>query len=501
MLEAIQPIHDYGLFFGQHVSRPMAELCALVKQSGGNIAEPTIWGDGHIDVTKGAADDGQAYCDGRVKVFTDAGLLPPRTLGTHLPGQNTGRTNAFSLQWGSPEACEAYAKWRAKNEPPKDDIYFVPAEIREMERKHCVQTLKDAGTTAGRMGIEVLTGFTGSSIWHEILYRFPPVAKDAAGVPLPEPCRASLEFLKETWWEILEHLKGIPVNGLFRKKSSAEDAEPEQVVGVKFGLEVHPTERAFGYYSTEATLDFVDHPMFGILVDPSHLEKYGVSAAAMVRRFSDKVFAIHLKDALRRLVDGLRSTLDDHLEFNDDRKGTDFRSMFRGTVNFEEFIRALIDCGLDMIAWIVEWEDDSCNLDVELPRVFFKLLMLDMCMPSGPGFQDGFKTAPATDAAADEEPAEPGPAAPPAPEEPTDEEGGPGEDDAVEEPEEPEAATPPSGEAGGPTTEPQTCEQTEPGDAANTDDADTQAVPPAAPPTGAPESDQGTGPGAGEETP
>ena len=83
----------------------------------------------------------------------------------------------------------------------------------------------DTARAAAKLGVKVVNGFTGSSIWH-LLYSFPPVS-DAM-------IDAGFKDLADRWNPILD---------VFKK------------CGVKFGLEVHPTEIAFDLYSAETALE------------------------------------------------------------------------------------------------------------------------------------------------------------------------------------------------------------------------------------------------------
>ena len=80
--------------------------------------------------------------------------------------------------------------------------------------------MKDTARAAAQLGVEVVTGFTGSSIWH-LLYSFPP--NDFAVVD------AGYEDFAERWGPIVDVF----------------EAE-----GVKFALEVHPTEIAYDFVTT-----------------------------------------------------------------------------------------------------------------------------------------------------------------------------------------------------------------------------------------------------------
>ena len=161
------------------------------------------------------------------------------------------------------------------------------------------------------MGVKVVNGFTGSSIWH-LLYSFPPVS-DAM-------IADGFKLLAERWNPILDVFKEC---------------------GVKFGLEVHPTEIAFDLYSAETALEAMDHrPEFGFNFDPSHLLWQFVDPVAFIRAFPDRIYHVHVKDAARTL-DGKSGILGSHLNFGDPRRGWDFRSPGRGQVDFEEIARAL----------------------------------------------------------------------------------------------------------------------------------------------------------------
>ena len=133
-----------------------------------------------------------------------------------------------------------------------------------------------------------------------------------------------------------------------------------QAEGIKFGLEVHPTEIAYDLVTFERALQAVNnHPAFGINFDPSHLHWQGVSPSEFIHTFGDRIFHVHMKDAIVKL-DGKGSILGSHLNFGDYRRAWDFRSVGRGTVNFEEIIRALNDIGYNG-PLSVEWEDGKMD--------------------------------------------------------------------------------------------------------------------------------------------
>jgi sugar phosphate isomerase/epimerase len=130
--------------------------------------------------------------------------------------------------------------------------------------------------------------------------------------------------------------------------------------GVRFALEVHPTEIAFDLYSAERALDALDgREEFGFNFDPSHLHWQGVDPVEFIRAFPERIYHVHIKDAIVKL-DGRTGILASHLNFGDYRRGWDFRSPGRGGVNFEEIIRALNDVKYSG-PLSVEWEDSGMD--------------------------------------------------------------------------------------------------------------------------------------------
>ena len=98
---------------------------------------------------------------------------------------------------------------------------------------------------------------------------------------------------------------------------------------------------------------------FGFNFDPSHLLWQGVDPVEFIRAFPDRIYHVHMKDAIVTL-NGRSGILGSHLNFGDQHRGWDFRSPGRGGVNFEEIVRALnaIDYGGPLS---IEWEDSGMD--------------------------------------------------------------------------------------------------------------------------------------------
>jgi sugar phosphate isomerase/epimerase len=132
--------------------------------------------------------------------------------------------------------------------------------------------------------------------------------------------------------------------------------------GVRFALEVHPTEIAFDTVTAQRALDALGRrEEFGFNFDPSHLHWQGVDSVEFIRTFHDRIYHVHIKDAVVTL-NGRSGILGSHLNFGDPRRGWDFRSPGRGGIDFEEIIRALNQIGYEG-PLSVEWED--CGMDRE----------------------------------------------------------------------------------------------------------------------------------------
>ena len=291
------------LFTGQWADLPLEELAASCGGWGFDGLELACWGD-HFDVGKALTDPG--YCAGRRKLLEDH-ELQCWAIGNHLVGQAV-----CDLIDGRHEA-------------------ILPAEVwgdgdPEGVRSRAAEAMKDSARAAAQLGVTVVTGFTGSSIWH-LLYSFPPNDFEAIE-------RGYQEFA-ERWGPIIDTF----------------EAE-----GVRFALEVHPTEIAYDFVTTRRALDAIgDRKGFGINFDPSHLEHQFLDPAAFVAEFAERIFHVHVKDAVRQL-DGRSSILGGHLDFGEPGRGWEFVSPGHGDVDFEAMFRALNRIGYGG-PLSIEWED------------------------------------------------------------------------------------------------------------------------------------------------
>jgi len=132
--------------------------------------------------------------------------------------------------------------------------------------------------------------------------------------------------------------------------------------GIKFALEVHPTEIAFDYYTAERLLkEFKNRKTLGFNFDPSHLLWQGVTPHIFLRDFASKIYHVHMKD-VAVVLDGKAGILGSHITFGDTRRGWNFRSLGHGDVDFENIIRELNSMNYKG-PLSVEWEDSGMDRD------------------------------------------------------------------------------------------------------------------------------------------
>ena len=323
------------LFTGQWADLTLDDLAAKCAAWGFDGVELACWGD-HFDVRAALADS--AYCDAKRELLERHGLNC-WAIGNHLVGQ---------------AVCDPIDERHRAVLPP--DVWGDGEPEGVCQR--AAELMKDTARAAARFGVTVVTGFTGSPIWH-MLYSFPP--NDWAEI------ERGYEEFAERW---------SPIVDVF------------QAEGVRFALEVHPTEIAYDFPTTRRTLDAIgDRPGFGINFDPSHLEHQFLDSAAFIIEFGDKIFHAHVKDAKRRL-DGRSSILGGHLDFGQPGRGWDFVSPGHGDVDFEAMIRALNRVGYEG-PLSIEWEDSGMDRDWGAPDALAFVRRTDFA-PSSVAFDAAF---------------------------------------------------------------------------------------------------------------
>jgi sugar phosphate isomerase/epimerase len=297
-------VRPVTLFTGQWADLTLETVAKKARDWGFDGLELACWGD-HFEVDKALSDD--KYVRGRLDLLAKYNLKV-FAISNHLVGQ---------------AVCDRI-----------DDRHksILPARIwgdgePDGVQKRAAEEMKNTARAAAKLGVKVVPGFTGSSIWH-LLYSFPPVP-DAW-------IDAGFKDFAIRWNPILD---------VFDE------------VGVKFALEVHPTEIAFDVSSAQRAIDAVGgRKTFGFNYDPSHFGYQGVDYVAFIERFGDRIYHAHMKDVWWSDVPMPSGVFGGHLNFGHRDRYWEFRSIGRGKIKFEEVIRALNRVGYDG-PLSIEWED------------------------------------------------------------------------------------------------------------------------------------------------
>ncbi len=302
------------LFTGQYADMPIATLAEKAGSWGFDGLELACWGD-HLDVRRAVTEPDYAR---RQRDLLKRHGLGCWALSNHLVGQ---------------AVCDVPIDARHRAILPTH--VWGDGEV-EGVRRRAAQEMIDTARAAVAIGATHVNGFTGSSIWY-MLAGFPPISPEAIE-------RGYVDFV-ERWTPILDAF---------------------QHEGITFGLEIHPGEIAYDYWTAERALQAMPHPAFGINFDPSHLHWQQVSPELFIERHAERIVHVHMKDAARQL-DGRNGILSSHLPFGDGHRGWDFRTVGRGGVEWEGLVRAL-----DRIGYAgplsVEWEDVGLDREIAAPE-------------------------------------------------------------------------------------------------------------------------------------
>jgi sugar phosphate isomerase/epimerase len=194
------------------------------------------------------------------------------------------------------------------------------------------EEVKATVRAAQKLGANLVTGFTGSpmtAFWHD----FPPASSEMVAEGFKEFARL--------WGPILTVCKEC---------------------GVRFAMMLHPAQVAYDLYSAEAALAAVNgREEFGFAIDPAQLHWQGADPVEFVRRFGQRIYHVHIRDAAVAL-NGRSGILGSHCRPGDPRRGWDYRSPGHGGVDWESFIRALNDVGYDG-PMSVFWQDAGMDRD------------------------------------------------------------------------------------------------------------------------------------------
>ncbi|HMN27875.1 MAG TPA: sugar phosphate isomerase/epimerase family protein, partial [Caldilineaceae bacterium] len=295
------------LFTGQWADLSLDALAQKVSEWGFDGLELACWGD-HFEVDKALENDRYVR---EKRTLLEKYNLGCWSISNHLVGQCV---------------CDPIDNRHKSILPPRLWGDGDPEGVRQ----RCAEEMKNTAKAAKLFGVNVVNGFTGSSVWAK-LYFFPPTSQSDV--------EAGYQDFASRWTPILDE---------FQKQ------------GVRFGLEVHPTEIAYDLVTFQRAIDAVKgHPAFGANFDPSHLIHQFINPVEFLNEFADRIYHVHVKDSRVQLT-GRNSILSSHLDFGDPRRGWDFVSPGHGDVKWDPIVRVLNRIGYQG-PLSIEWEDSGMN--------------------------------------------------------------------------------------------------------------------------------------------
>ena len=328
------------LFTGQWADLPFEEVARLAGQWGYDGLEIACWGD-HLDVVRASTD--ADYVRDRLDIL-ERNNLGVWAISNHLVGQ---------------AVCDDPIDERHRD--ILSDRVWVDGDT-EGVRRRAAEEMKHTARAAAALGAKTVVGFSGSSIWKAVAM-FPP-ASDA--------------YIERGYRDFADRWN--PILDVFDE------------VGVRFALEVHPSEIAYDYWSARRALDVIgDRPNFGLNFDPSHFVWQDIDPVMFLQDFADKIFHVHCKESVRQL-NGRNGRMGSHLPWGDPRRGWDFVSTGHGDVPWEPIFRTLNAIGYEG-STSVEWEDAGMDRLAGAPEALAFVRKLAAIVPPAASFDAAFSTA------------------------------------------------------------------------------------------------------------
>ena len=139
------------MFTGQWADLPLEELCRKFSEFGFDGLELACWGD-HFEVDKAMNDPKYCACK---RQLLEKHNLQVFAISYHLAGQAV----LDNIDTRHQAILPPYV-WGDGN----------PAGVN----RRAAEEMMNAARAAQKLGVSIVNGFTGSSVWH-LLYSFPPV--------------------------------------------------------------------------------------------------------------------------------------------------------------------------------------------------------------------------------------------------------------------------------------------------------------------------------------
>lgn len=297
------------LFSGQWANAPLEELAQKLNDWGYQGLELCCWGD-HFEVQRSLSEDD--YCQLKLDLLARYDLQI-FVLSNHRVSQ---------------AVCDHIEPRHKKILPDYVWGDGDPEGVQERASAEMLATVQ----AAQKLGVNVISGFTGSSIWNGV-----------TGYPACNPA------------EVADGLRDFA-----RRFGPILDACRD--AGIRYALEVHPGQVAFDLYSAEMVLDVLDgRDEFGFTFDPSHFHWQGIDPAEFVKRFPERIYHVHVKD-IAMTLNGRTGVLNAYQPYGDPRRGWEFRAPGHGGIDWESIVRALNAIHYEG-PLSVEWSDAGMDRD------------------------------------------------------------------------------------------------------------------------------------------
>jgi hypothetical protein len=208
-----------SLFTGQWADLPLEEMARKTKEFGYDGIELACWGD-HFEVDKALSDP--TYCSRKKDVLARHDLQC-QAISAHLVGQ--------AILDPIDERHKAIV-------PPYVWGDGNPAGVTQ----RAIEELKNSARAAQKLGVGVVNGFTGSSIWH-LNYSFPPVHPkmiDCGFQQLAERFNPMLDAIAECGspWKSIRRkspLTFTPPNGRSKPLAIARNSVSTSILAICIG--------------------------------------------------------------------------------------------------------------------------------------------------------------------------------------------------------------------------------------------------------------------------
>ncbi|MFH1396890.1 MAG: TIM barrel protein [archaeon] len=326
------------LFMGQFSGdwETPEEMAEAVKEMGYDGIGAVTWGSSGIDVVKAVGPEGVKYLAAYIKAMDQHGI-GISTVGDHLATQ---AISAAIIDNGlvsilPPDVTRGYDPNLIVHTPALHEEIRFNAALHTMNTARVTERIREVALDVlgpekqqERYNPTVVSGFTGSPIWH-LLAGFPPVDE---------------ETIERGYQEVA-----------FRE---ARVLDVYRDTGNKRALETHPGEIAYDLVTALRTDDTINRAEFGFNGDSSHSvgRRWDYLKYLEVIAGRGKLHASHLKGASEGLGDGSGGAYRSHLAWGDEAAYWDFKSIGRGTQNDGAVIYKLGDVGFKG-PFEIEWED------------------------------------------------------------------------------------------------------------------------------------------------